>query len=251
MGTSAISSEYPRQQDLCQVELRQQFFSDLFILFPLQSFGESVEYKHRKQIASDRKTSDKMKDKTIVKIESHLEMVGFIKTNGTQCRFVSMVSETEPKLRAGCPFKGVRKVSRKRGMINANYNTAVRKRIAERLGVELKEVEYENGQVWYKHLQTVDNKTLPLVVNKNTPDNGEYYLQYYPTAAENVYQMPNGDPVEESQLEPYFYKRTERDNFKPVVIAIKVSNIKELRASGVIMQAEDLPEAEAALSAAE
>jgi len=89
-----------------------------------------------------------MNDKTIVTIGSHLEMVGFIKGNGTQCRFVSMVSETEPKLRAGCPFKGVVKVSRKRGMINANYNTAVRKRIAARLGVEIKDVEYQNGEVW-------------------------------------------------------------------------------------------------------
>jgi hypothetical protein len=189
-----------------------------------------------------------MKDKTIVEIGSHLEMVGFLKTNGTQCRFVSMVSETEPKLRAGCPFKGVKKVSRKRGMINANYNTSVRRRIAERLGVKLSEVEYENGEVWYTHLTTVDGKALPLCVNKKTPDNGEFYLQYYPTASENVYQMPNGDTVDETVLEPYFYKRNERDDFKPVVISIKVSNIKELRASGVIMQAEDLSEAEAALA---
>lgn len=191
-----------------------------------------------------------MKDKTIVTIGSHLEMVGFIKSNGTQCRFVSMVSETEPKLRAGCPFKGVIKISRKRGMINANYNTSVRTRIAALLGVDIKEVEYENGEVWYKHLQTVDGKALPIVVNKNTPDNGEFYLQYYPSASENVYRMPNGDSVAEETLEKWFYKRSERDNFKPVVIAIKVSNIKELRASGVIMQAEDLAEAEAALATA-
>jgi len=187
-----------------------------------------------------------MNDKTIVTIGSHLEMVGFIKGNGTQCRFVSMVSETEPKLRAGCPFKGVVKVSRKRGMINANYNTAVRKRIAERLGVEIKDVEYQNGEVWYKHLQTVDGRALPLVVNKKK-DNGEFYLQYYPTAADNVYIMPNGDTVTKEQIDPWFYKRDE-NSFKPCVIAINVSNIKELRASGVIMQAEDLAEAEAALA---
>jgi hypothetical protein len=189
-----------------------------------------------------------MKDKIIVSITNHLEMVGFIKSNGTQCRFVSMVSETEPKLRAGCPFKGVKKVSRKRGMINANYNTSVRNRIAERLGVAIKDVEYENGEVWYKHLQTVDGKALPLVVNKNTPDNGKFYLQYYPTASTNAYVMPNGDTVSEEQLEKWFYKRSERAEFKPVVIAIEVSNVKELRASGVIMQAEDLAEAEAVLA---
>lgn len=191
-----------------------------------------------------------MKDKTIVEIQSHLEMVGFIKSNGTECRFVSMVSETVPKLRAGCPFKGVKKVSRKNGLINANYNTSVRNRIATQLGVAVKDVEYTNGEVWYQHLQTVDNRALPLVVNKNTPDNGKFYLQYYPRHSENVYVMPNGDTVPESQLEPWFYKRSERDNYKPVVIAIEVSNIKRLAASGVIMQAEDIDEAEQLLSAA-
>jgi len=191
-----------------------------------------------------------MKDKTIVQIQSHLEMVGFIKSNGTQCRFVSMLSDTPVKnIRAGCPFKGVRKISRKHGMINANYNTAVRKRIAEKLGVAISEVEYENGEVWYKHLQTVDGRSLPLVVNKNTPDNGEFYLQYYPDTAESVYVMPNGDTVQERELEPWFYK-TEKRSFKPVVISIKVSNIKELRASGVIMQADDVDEAKSLLSAA-
>lgn len=188
-----------------------------------------------------------MNDKTIVTIGSPLEMVGFIKGNGTQCRFVSMVSETVPKLRAGSPFKGVVKVSRKRGMINVNYNTAVRKRIAANLGVELKEVEYENGGVWYKHLQTVDAKALPLVVNKNKPDNGEFYLQYYPTSAESVFQLPNGDYVTDEQIKPWLPK-VDRESFKPVVISIKIANIKELRASGVIMQAEDLAEAEAALA---
>lgn len=189
-----------------------------------------------------------MNKATIVSIQNHLEMVGFIKSNGTQCRFVSMVSETEPKLKKSCPFVGVKKISRKRGMINANYNTAVRKRIAERLGVEIKEVEYENGEVWYMHMKTVDDKALPLVVNKRTPDNGEYYLQFYPTHSENVYQLPNGEIVQEAQLEQYFYTRSERAEFKPTVISIKVSNIKELRASGVIMQAEDVAEAEAALA---
>jgi len=193
------------------------------------------------------KTTSQM-NKTIVSIQSHLEMVGFIKSNGTQCRFVSMVSETEPKLKKSCPFVGVKKISRKRGMINANYNTAVRKRIAERLGVDFKEVEYQNGDVWYMHLNTTDGKALPLCVNKKTPDNGEYYLQFYPTHSEDVYQLPNGEIVQESQLEPYFYARSARSEFKPVVISLKVSNIKELRASGVIMQAEDLADAEAALA---
>lgn len=187
-------------------------------------------------------------EKTIVQIQNHLEMVGFIKSNGTQCRFVSMVTETPVKnIRAACPFKGVIKIARKRGMINVNYVASVERRIAERFGVNEKEVEYKPGEVWYQHMTTVDGKTLPLVVNKKTPDNGEYYLQYFPTASEDVYRMPNGEPIMKEQLEPYFYA-SKREEFKPTVISIKVGNIKELRASGVIMQAEDLAEAESALA---
>lgn len=199
--------------------------------------------------------SDKSNAKTIVQITSPLEMVGFIKSNGTQCRFVSMVSETEPKLKKNCPFLGVKKVSRKRGMINVNYNKAVCRNISELLGVEVKEVEYTNGEVWYYHLTTVDAKPLPLVINKkvaieNVNAETDFYLQFFPTASENVYKMPNGEIIDEAKLEPYFYSKGERKEFKPCVISIKVENIKELRASGVIMQADDLKEAEAALATA-
>lgn len=190
-----------------------------------------------------------MKDKTVIQISHALEMVGFIKSNGTDCRFVSMVSETTPKLRAGCPFKGVVKVSRKMGLINANYNNVVRSRIAAKLGVSASEVEYQNGEVWYRHETTKDGKQLPLVVNK-TKNDGKFYLQYYPHKATNVYRMPNGDIVDEAQLKPWFYARKESE-FKPTVIAIEVGNIKRLAASGIIMEAEDIDEAEALLSAAE
>ena len=188
-----------------------------------------------------------MDKKTIVEIQSHLEMVGFIKSNGTQCRFVSMISETlVTNIRAACPFKGVIKTSKKMGLVNKDYVASVERRIAERLGVPASAVDYVPGEVWYKHLTTTDGKALPLVVNK-TKDDGEYYLQYFPTESKSVYRMPNGEPVLESDLEPWFYKR-EKADFKPIVISVKVSNIKRLAASGVIMQVEDLAEAESALA---
>ncbi len=74
------------------------------------------------------------------------EIVGFLKQNGTNCRYVSLVTETQPKIKPG-PFSGVVKVSRKRGIVNANYNTVVRRRIAKHLGVKLAEVEYTDGDV--------------------------------------------------------------------------------------------------------
>lgn len=194
-----------------------------------------------------------MKNITAVTIQSALEMVGFIKSNGTECRFVAMLSHTPVvKIRVGNPFgqvikKGkvegecqLFKVSRKIGIINANYNTSVRNRIAAALGVKVSDVEYENGEVWYQHLTTVDGKALPLVVNKATPDNGEFYLQYYPHKSTSAYVNAKGEVVPDEMVKPWLHKETEREAFKPSVIAIKVSNIKELRASGVIMQAEDM-----------
>jgi len=187
-----------------------------------------------------------MKDKTVVQMVNTLEMVGFIKTNGTQCRFVSLVCDTEPKLKVGCPFKGVRKVARKIGLVNANYNTSVRNRIADKLGVKLNEVEYASGEVWYQHLLTSDGKPLPLVVNK-TKNDGKHYLQYFPHASMNAYVMPNGDTVTEAQLEPWLYKRSERPDYKPCVIAIDLANVRKLAASGVIIEMPDFEEAAQAL----
>lgn len=187
-------------------------------------------------------------DKTIVQIESELEMLGFLKSNGTSCRFVSMTTQTVVKnIRKGCPFKGVIKISRKRGMINVNYNAAVCRNVAAKLGVEVKSVEYENGEVWYEHLQTVDKHSLPVVVNKKSPNNGKFYLQYFPTDSTNVYRMPDGRMVDEEDLKPWFYT-DHRPDFKPTVISIELANIKKLCASGVIMQTEDLAEAQAALA---
>ena len=183
-------------------------------------------------------------------------MVGFIKTNGTSCRFVSMISETpvsDINAAGKKLFPGLVKVSRKQGMINVNYTSAVERRIAEKLGVNVKSVEYTPGKVWYKHLTIKtqvdgkeEEKPLPLCVHA-TKEDGEYYLQYYPTSSTNVYKLGNGDIVSEDLVKPYFYKK-EKSEFKPTVISIKVSNIKRLAASGIIMQASDLDEAESALA---
>jgi hypothetical protein len=186
-------------------------------------------------------------EKTIVQISSELEMVGFLKTNGTQCRFVALVSDTEPKLKKGCPFKGVRKISRKIGLINANYNTSVRRRLADTLGVELAEVEYTNGKVWTKHLTTVDGKNLPVLVHA-TEETGKHYLQFFPHKSESKYVLENGETIAEEQLKPYFYATSKQPDYKPRVLSIDLANIKELKASGVIMQAEDLAKAEAVLA---
>lgn len=165
------------------------------------------------------------------------EVVGFLKTNGTKCRYVSLLTETQPKMKPGCPFNGVVKVSRKRGIVNANFNTTVRRRLAKHLGVKLSEVEYNDGEVWYRHLTTAEGQMLPLVVNKKVQSPSEateHYLQYFPTHSTNAYRLANGNTVTVEQLKPWFAKQAEKPPYKPAVISIKISNIKKLRASVAI-----------------
>ncbi len=190
-----------------------------------------------------------MKDKTIVEFQSHLEIVGFIKAQGTQCRFIGMTSRTIPKnIKAASPYKGVIKTSIKYGMINVDYAEAVKRRIVEKLGLDPAKTTYEAQESWHEHLFTTDGKPLPLVKNKNK-DDGELYLMYYPRGSKNAYNMPDGTPVKEEDIKPWFYERKD-SGFKPPVIMPKLSNILRLAASGVILQSEDIEEAEALVKAA-
>lgn len=190
---------------------------------------------------------------------SELEMLGFIKTNGTACRFVAIVSKTPVvKIRAGNPWgasakskSGLYKVSRKIGIVNANYNTSVRNRIADKLGVTLSEVEYENGEVWYEHLKTVDGKNLPLVQHKDeSKRDGQYYLQYFPQVEKSVnsYVNEQGETVPAEMVKPWLYKESERPDYKPTVIAVNLRNIHCLKASGIIVEMPELAEVESALA---
>lgn len=185
---------------------------------------------------------------TTIKIISELEMLGFLKTNGTACRFVALTSETPVvKIKVGQPFGPLTKISRKIGIINANYNTSVRRRLAAETGVELSEVEYQNGEVWFKHQTTVEGKPLPVVVNKAKED-GKHYLLYFPHRSHSVYVNQTGEVVPTEAVKPWLYKESPKASFKPATISINLANVKELKASGVVMQAEDFEAAEAALA---
>lgn len=193
--------------------------------------------------------------KTVVEMTSELEMLGFLKTNGTQCRFVSVTTKTPVvKIKAGNPWgagksteKGLYKVSRKIGIVNANYNLSVRNRIAEKLGVELKDVEYENGNCWYQHLTTGDGKSLPIVQHKDETKRQGFYFQFFPHKSVNAYVNEAGEPVADAIVNPWLYKESERPDYKPAVIAVKLSNIACLKASGVVIEMPAFEEAEAIL----
>ena len=193
-----------------------------------------------------------------IKMMDTLEMVGFLKTNGTASRFVSLTIQTPVvKMRAGNPWHKISKgkvvgepnlfkVAKVTGLINANYNTSVRRRIAEKLGVELGEVEYVNGTVWYTHEMTENGKPLPLVKHA-TKDNGERYLQYFPHKTESVYVNAAGEVIPKETVKPWLYAETNRPDFKPQTQVVNLANVRQLKASGVIIEMPDFDEAAAAL----
>lgn len=204
-----------------------------------------------------------MKDKTTVQISDAMELAGFIKANGTQCRFVSMLSKTPvTKLKVGNPWHVIKngkvvgtpnlfKISRKRGLINANFNTSVRTRIAAKLGVSVSEVEYQNGEVYYEHLQTKDGKPLPLVQHKEEAKRKGLQLQYYPQGSENCYVNGKGEIVPEEEVKKWAYAESPRSDIKPTVIGIYLHNILKLTASGVIAETDSVEEAETTLKLSE
>ena len=205
-----------------------------------------------------------MDRKEVIRMIGELQMFDFIKANGTQCRIVAIVTKTPVvKMRKGNPWHTISKgkvagdcnlfkLSRKLGIVNARYCDSVRRNIAEKLGVTLSEVEYEQGDVWYEHLQTADGKALPIVQHKDETKRAEtgYSLQYFPWTDKSINRYVNGagETVEDRDIKPWLYAESSRPDFKPCVIAPKLRNIVEMRASGVILQMPELPEVEAALA---
>ena len=184
--------------------------------------------------------------KAIVEIENPMEISGFLKANGTQCRFVSLVTKTPVKaIKAKNPWgKGLFKITKVSGIINANYVKSVERRLAEKLGID---VTYNPGQTWYCHLQTPEGKALPLVKHA-TEDNGKIYLQYFPHRTTSTYITASGEVIPSEDVKPWLYARKEQSEYKPRTQVVELANIKELRASGGILQAEDLDAAEAAFA---
>ena len=200
--------------------------------------------------------------KDIVRMTHEMEMVGFLKTNGRSSRFVSLLTRTPVvKIRAGNPFHQISKgavvgepklfkVSCKLGLINANYNASVRRRVAEAMGVKPEEVEYENGPVWFHHLSDGSGGTVPCLGEKTEePNKGKIYLLYFPHKSENSYVNDQGEPVADAVVKPWLYKESARPDFKPSFITLKLENVLEMRASGLVIQtSEDVELAEKALA---
>jgi len=177
------------------------------------------------------------KNSSTVTIQDRNEMVGFIRSLGTECRFVSMQTETPVKMRkTGNPFaSGVIKVSRRNGLININYVAAVERNLkAANGGVA---VDYTPGETWYTHTQTEDGRSLPLCVHKK--DAKKHYLQYFPhkTLGRNEYFF-NGVKMTPEQVAVMktFVQEDNRADFKPNVITLGIDSIRVLKARRVAMK---------------
>lgn len=158
-------------------------------------------------------------------------MVGFLKTLGTDSQFVSFHTQTEVRMRkTGNPFVGTVKVTKLTGLIGVNFVKAVRRRMAEILGMDFVDTEYTPGSTWYTHLQTDEGKPLPLCVHQE--DEQRFYVQFFPHPRKyrNTEYHLRGRKLTEAEvaLMKTFVVKREGDEFKPVVITLAIDSIRKM-----------------------
>jgi len=151
--------------------------------------------------------------------------------NGLPLRLLDLW-KLKPKLKKTCPFVGVRKVSKRLASINANFNTSVRNRIAETLGVELNAVEYVNGETWYRHLMTRKGKPLPVVCQQ---DQGRWQALYsvFPAQVhQQVRAWPAARKWPRNNLTLLLRSKASVPTFKPWSSALTLPTSKNFGQSG-------------------
>lgn len=172
--------------------------------------------------------------KDIVKIENRVELIGFLRALGTECRFITVDTETPVKNmpKTGNPYWGTVKIARRNGIVNMDYVTAVEKRFAEQHGMKPSEVTYTPGTVWYKHCQTEGGKALCLCEGNTVKTKGKYYLQFFPLRdiGETTYVHPTLGTLNKDQIkdmEGRMYDRTKAP-WKPNVITLEIDSIRSV-----------------------
>ena len=170
---------------------------------------------------------------TIVKLTVS-EIVGFLKTIGLQSMFLSMETATTVKLnkydrtpdKHPCPWAKVTKLATRLGWLNIDYKKAIERRISKATGIPAKEINYELGEVWFKHLLTEDGQKTPVVVNK-TKEDGKFYIFYFHRkTTEARYVSENGEPVMWEQMKPWMPPPRKDNPFKPQVRDILLNNVR-------------------------
>ncbi len=163
------------------------------------------------------------------------QLIQFLRNLGSQCQFVSLLTNTEPKMRkTGNPYVGVRKISRRNGLLNINYADSVSRKIAVKVGLPENQVEYIPKATWYMHED--DGNGRPIALCRHQKDDTKYYLQYFPVKSfDTTYVMPNGDIVPEENLKPFLQESYQVD-FKPAVITLGLDSIVEMKAKGMSIE---------------
>ena len=161
-------------------------------------------------------------------------MVDFLTGIGSASTFVSMETETAPKLKKTCPFRGVIKKAIVQGWLNVNYKAKVERTVGAALGVPASQVEYTLGDVWFKHIDGDNGKPSPVVVNK-TKDDGKFYMFYFHRKTKDAgYFDETGKEIAYADLKEHFYAKS-KSEYKPEVRAICLNNLKKLKARGLVV----------------
>jgi len=170
-----------------------------------------------------------------ITIENKAELVGFLKSIGTECRFVTVDTETVVKNmpKTGNPYWGTVKIARRNGFVNADFVKAVEKRYAEMNGLDQKDVTYTPGKVWYHHVMTAENKPMCLCEgNQPNKKTGriEQYMQIFPlrNLGETLYVHPRLGKLSKEQIKD-MEGRMYADNspeWKPGVITLAIDSIR-------------------------
>ena len=190
-----------------------------------------------------------MKENTTIKIEDKSEMIDFLRSIGTECRFITVLTETivdqnKTRLTGGHvrspktgkiilerqinPYYGAVKVARRNGFVNADFVQMVEKRYATIMGVPVGDVDYTAGGTWYQHCHSEDNK--PLCLCEHQKDPSRKYLQMFPlrNLGETTYWL-KGQPMTKDQVnDMYANWVTEDENpeWKPRCIVLAIDSIR-------------------------
>jgi hypothetical protein len=186
---------------------------------------------------------------TTIKIEDKAELIGFLRSIGTECRFITVSTETvmdmnmarntgkkvkSPKTgklineKEPNPYYGTVKVARRNGFVNAEWVKMVEKRYAEATGIPVDEVTYTAGSTWYQHCQTEDDK--PLCLCEHQKDASRKYLQMFPlrNLGETTYIL-NGNQLTKEQVSDMYENwvpEDENPEWKPRCIVLAIDSIR-------------------------
>lgn len=188
---------------------------------------------------------------TTIKIEDKAELIGFLRSIGTECRFICVTTETEVKMNMARntgrkvkspktgklinekepnPYYGAIKVARRNGFVNADFVKMVEKRYAAVMGIPVDDVTYTPGGTWYQHCQDENNR--PLCLCEHQEDTTRKYLQMFPlrNLGETTYWLNGRQMTEDKIAKMYRFWITEDENpeWKPRCIVLAIDSIRSI-----------------------